>query len=227
MACLEREVPPMPLRVPLVRRPERPVGHVDEGALDGPYVPLADSPFDSPEASEVNGSVSVDAARPVDVRVEVAPDEVAERAEHGPAAEKPWVSGLRDGAPSAASPEDEHDVVEVVDGFHVEEQRRIPVLLHDRRRGQGSLEAVRGPKAGDDPERSEGLASPLVVVWKPAEPPLNALGRAKPLGQRPFPRGERIPPRSGRERFRARTATHPGRDDGVLGFQGERPCEKG
>lgn len=157
------------------------MGHVDEGPLHRPDVPRAEPPVDAVKGSEVEDSVPVDTSRHVDVRVEIAPHEVADRSEHGLAAEKSWVAGLRDGAPPPIASEHEDDVIEVVNRLHIEEEWRVSVLLQDHGGRKGGLEAVRSPEADDDAKRPERLASLLEVVREPAKPFLHEFWRAEPL----------------------------------------------
>ena len=67
-------------------------------------------------------------------------------------------------------------MVEVVDGLEVEKKRGVFVLLEDRRRAEGRLQAVRPALSNDTAERPQGLAPFLVVVQKGIEPPLDRPG---------------------------------------------------
>src|SRR3990170_8065521 len=207
ISILELSIPPVPSLIAHVGGAEGAMLHRDQRPFEGPHVPLTRPPVHAPNGAEVKDAVADNPARHVDVWIKVAPREVADGAEHGSPAKQAGVTGLRDGAPRSPASKEEHDVIEFVDGLHVEEQRRVTVLLHDHCCAESRFEAVGGAEPRDDAERPQGFPVLLVVVWEGPQPTLNQFRSPEPLDEGPFPAGERVG--AGRERFRRRGAGHP------------------
>jgi len=55
-------------------------------------------------------------------------------------------------------------MVEVILGFHVGDDRRISVLLEDRRGAEGTLQAMDSVRPDDAPESVEGFAMLFTIV---------------------------------------------------------------
>src|SRR4029078_7966282 len=94
-------------------------------------------------------------------------------------------------SPSAAMPVEEDDVIELVDRFEAQHQRRIPMLLEDHGGEQRGLQAM-GAAVLDDPAEASQRGAPmrLVVVRQVVQEPLNQHRRAKPRDQTPLARAE-------------------------------------
>src|SRR6185436_780374 len=105
-----------------------------------------------------------DPPREIDVGVEVAECERARRGEHRLAAVEPRVARARDRPPAPALLVDEDHMIELVDRFEAEEQRRIAVRLEDDRGEQRGLEAMRAPLADDAAEAAQGGAAVRLLV---------------------------------------------------------------
>src|SRR2546422_129838 len=92
-------------------------------------------------------------------------------------------------------------MVEVILGFHVGEDRRVSVLLEDRRGAQRALEAMHLVRPDDAAKGVEGFSMLFTIVGQRLEPPLHPFRRIGGFDDRSFSRGER---RSGRGGTRAR-----------------------
>src|SRR5437870_723323 len=156
VACLVPFVPRVPCSVPRVGRLQAPVRHPDERLFHRPDVPGREPPVGS-QRPEVQNPVPVDAAREIDERIDVGVDEVPDGTEHGLASMEAWVPRARHGAIPASIAEQEDDMVEVVLGFEIDDDRRISMLLQDRRRAQGTLETMDLVCPDDAAKRVEGL----------------------------------------------------------------------
>src|SRR5439155_15518190 len=139
-------------------------------------IPRREPPVGS-QRPEVQNPVPVDAAREIDERIDVGVDEVPDGTEHGLATMEAWVPGARHGAIPASIAEQKDDMVEVVLGFEIDDDRRISMLLEDRRRAQRTLETMDLVRPDDAAKRVEGLSAFLMVVRQRLEPPLHLLRR--------------------------------------------------
>src|SRR5437879_7189865 len=88
-------------------------------------------------------------------------------------------------------------MVEVVLGFHVGEDRRISVLLEDRRGAQCALQAMHLVRPEDAAKGVEGFPTLFTIVGQRLEPPLHPFRRIGGFDDRTFSRGERRPARGG------------------------------
>src|SRR2546428_8327895 len=162
-------VPRVPCSVPRVRRLQAPMGHPDERLFHRPDVPGREPPVGS-QRPEVQNPIPVDAAREVDERIDVGVDEVPDGTEEGLAAMETRVPRARHGAVSGSVAEEEDDMVEVVLGFEIDDDRRMSMLLEDRRRTKGTLETMDLVRPDDATKRVEALSAFLMIVGQRLEP---------------------------------------------------------
>jgi len=153
-------VPPL---IALVRCPQGAVRHPNQRLLDRPHVPRRESPV-HPERTQVEDSISFDATREIHEWVNVREDEIPDRAEDWFASVEPRIPRPCHGAILRAAAEQQDDVVEVVLGFHVGEDRRISVLLEDRRGAQRTFEAMDLVRPDDAAKRVKGLSMLFTIV---------------------------------------------------------------
>jgi len=106
------------------------------------------------------------AAQGVDEDVEIGHDQLPNRPINGFPEAEPRKIGLGDGAPAIIFLEDGDDVVVVVLGGHVHDQRLAAEGAQGRGREKGAFEAV-GLFLPGDPER--GAGSDLGIVIEPVE----------------------------------------------------------
>ena len=81
-------------------------------------------------------------------------------------------------------------MVEAVDRFEGQQQRRIAVLLQHAGREQRGFEAMRRPVPDHLPEAPQRVAAPLGVVGQAVEIALHRLRRAQPPDQAALGGGE-------------------------------------
>ena len=96
--------------IPRLRGVQGAVRNLLQVALDLPDVAGREAPVVAAEVAQVGEAVAGDAARVIDVGVEVAPDELAQGAEDGPAPVQAEGARAGDGAPQTFLSEDEEDV---------------------------------------------------------------------------------------------------------------------
>ena len=127
-----------------VGRAQRPVRVIEQHPLDLPHIPVAQPPVVvAHQRRDVHDDIAGDAAGEIDVRIHVAARERARVGEHRPAAVKARVARPGNRSPASVAPVDEDHVVELVDRFEAEKQRRVAVLL-------------RGPPPRTAPPRGNG-----------------------------------------------------------------------
>src|SRR3989454_2699074 len=192
VACLVPLVPRVPCSVPRVGRLQAPVRHPDGRLTRRPDVPGRAPPVGS-QRPEVQKPVPVDAAREIDERIDVGVDEVPDGTKHGLATMEAWVPRARHGAIPASIAEQEDDMVEVVLGFEIDDDRRISMLLQDRRCAQRTLETMDLVRPDDAAKRVEGLPMFFVIVGQRLEPSLHLLRRVGGLDDGAFSRREHRP----------------------------------
>src|SRR2546426_12063175 len=164
MSLLVPDVSLVPSMIPLVRRPQRAVRHPNQSFLDRPHVPGRESPVHL-EFAQVEDSIPFDATREVHERIDVRKDEIPDRAEDRFASVQSWVPRSCHGSVLGAAAEQQDDMIEVILGFHIGEDRRISVLLENCRCTQGALETMDLVRPDDTPERMEGFSMFLTIVW--------------------------------------------------------------
>src|SRR2546425_4301660 len=196
MSLLVPDVSLVPAMIPLVRRPQRAVRHPNQSFLDRPHVPGRESPVHLEDA-QVEDSVSFDATREIDERIDVREDEIPDRAEDRFASVQSWVPRSCHGAVLGAAAEQKDDMIEVILGFHVGEDRRISVLLEDRRGAQCALQAMHLVRPDDAAKGVEGFPMLFTIVGQRLEPPLHLFRRISGFDDRSFSRGEHRPGRGG------------------------------
>src|SRR2546426_2738568 len=199
-------VPRVPLSVPRVRCPQAAMRHPDECLFHRPDIPRREPPVGS-QRPEVQNPVPVDAAREIDERIDVGVDEVPDGTEHGLAPVEARVPRARHGAVAGPVAKQEDDMVEVVLGFEIDDDRRKSVLLQDRRRAQGTLETMDLVCPDDPAKRVEGLSVFFVIVGQRLEPSLYLLRRVGALDDGAFSRREHRPWR-GEARATFETTAH-------------------
>src|SRR5438093_11843596 len=203
MSLLVPDVSLVPSMIPLVRRPQRAVRHPDQGFLDRPHVPGGEPPV-HPEDAQVEDSIPFDAAREIHERIDVREDEIPDRAEDRFASVQSRVPRSGHGAVLGTAAEQQDDMVEVILGFHVGEDRRISVLLEDRRGAQCALQAMHLVRPDDAPECVEGFPMLFTIVGQRLEPPLHLFRRIGGFDDSSCSRGAHRPERGGtRARFEA------------------------
>ena len=85
----------------------------------------------------------------------------------------------------------EDHVVEIVDRFEAQNERRVAVLLQNNGGKECRLEAVRGALTDDAAEAAQRRAAVrLLVVWQSIEEALDEDGRSQPRNQPPLARRE-------------------------------------
>ena len=137
---------------PRVGGANRPVRPVDQHLLDLPHVLLREAPVVGLEHSQIDDAVGFHASGEVDVSLVVTECQRARRREHRLPAVQSGIARPRHRSPAARRPVDEDHVVQQIDRLEAEDQRRIPMLLEDDRRGECRFQAVRGPGADDAAE---------------------------------------------------------------------------
>src|SRR6202023_1688002 len=97
-------------------------------------------------------------------------------------------------SPSPILAVDEDDVVELVNRFEAEDERRKPVRLEHDRGEQRRLEAMRAALAHDPAEAAQrGAAARLLVVREIVQEALDREGRTQPRDEAPLARQEQGP----------------------------------
>jgi hypothetical protein len=96
---------------------------------------------------------------------------------------------------------EEHDVVEFVLRFEIEQQWRVSVLLEDRRGNERRLKTMRLPMQDRAPKRSKRLAVPFPIIGKRSEKLLNLPRRPKSLNEAPLFRSKLCPAGGRRQRL--------------------------
>src|SRR5712692_1409673 len=183
---------------PAVRGPQFLVRHFDQRPLDLPNVFRREAPVALHEFPQVGHAVAGDPSRPVNVGINVAHDELLQRAEDGFAAVQPRITRARDGPATASSAEEKQDVVEVVLRLEIEQQGRIAVLLEDGRRSKRRLQAVSFPVPDDASERPQRLLPLFPVVRQRAQKRLDLSRRPVFSDDLPFLRAKGIAQGRGR-----------------------------
>src|SRR2546427_144837 len=114
------------------------------------------------------GPVRLNRACPGNTRTRQDPEDKPknppDRAEDWFASVEPRIPRPCHGAILRAAAEQQDDVVEVVLGFHVGEDRRISVLLEDRRGAQRTFEAMDLVRPDDAAKRVKGLSMLFTIV---------------------------------------------------------------
>jgi hypothetical protein len=77
--------------------------------------------------------------------------------------------------------EEKDDVVELVLGFEIEQQRRVPVLFEDRRGSERRLKAMCLPVKDHAPKRPKCLTVLFPIIGKRSEKLLHLSRRSKLL----------------------------------------------
>src|SRR5438552_13460478 len=101
-----------------------------------------------------------------------------------------WVPRARHGAVSGSVAEQEDDMVEVVLGFEIDHDRRVSMLLEDRRRAQRTLETMYFVCSDNAAKRVEGLAMFFMIVGQRLEPSLHLVRRVGAFDDGAFSRRE-------------------------------------
>src|SRR5262249_37584925 len=133
----------------------------------------------------------------IDVRIEVAERQRAGADERGLASVQARVARPPDRSPSPPFPIDEEDVIELVDRFEAEDERRIAVLLEHDGGEERRFETMRAAVPADAAEAAEGGAPVrLLIVGKRVQELLDRDRRPEPRDEPALARRKR-----GRESF--------------------------
>ncbi len=206
MSLLEFAISPPVLAESCVAHPERLVSGVEQHPLHFPHVLPGQAPVVGTHHAKIDQREGGDASGQVDVFVEVTGGERPRRREDGLPSVQPRIPRPRDGAPETSSIVDrrssivwsdrrwtmddgrwttlvhEDHVVELVDRFEADDERRIPVLFKHGCRKQRRLEAMRRPMTDDPAEAAQRRAAGwrLRVVGKRVEVALDGQRRPQP-----------------------------------------------
>ncbi len=198
MSFLEFAISPPVLAESCVGHPERLVSGVEQHPLHFPHVLSRQAPVVGTHDAKIDQREGRDASGEVDVLVEVTGGERPRRREDGLSSVQPRIPRPRDGSPEKGSGGvfagllrkplptpllvHEDDVVELVDRFEADDERRVPVLFEHRRRKQRRLEAMRRPMSDDAAEAAQRRAAGwrLRVVGKRVEVALDGQRRPQP-----------------------------------------------
>src|SRR5262245_65858944 len=96
---------------------------IDQCAFERPHVSAREPPVVTSERVEIERGIAFDAAGLIDIGVEIAHGQSAQRSEYGLAPMQSGIARARDGAPTAILAVEEQHVVEAIDGFEREQQR--------------------------------------------------------------------------------------------------------
>ena len=96
-------------------------------------------------------------------------------------------------SPSSPLPEWEQDVVQLVLGFEVEEQRRVAMLLENCGGGEGSFQAVRAPVPHHTAKSPQRFSALLPVIGQVAKKGLDLARSPVFLNDGPFLGAKRRP----------------------------------
>ena len=146
---------------------------VEQHLLDFPHILLGQTPVVLAHHPQIDDGVRLDAAGEIDVRLDVAERERARRGEERLPAVQSGIARSRDRSPAGAGAIDEDDVIEQVDRLEAEDQRRVAVLLHDHRRRERRLQAVRRAGADHTAKAAQRLAALLGVIGQRIQPLLH------------------------------------------------------
>src|SRR5262249_55047933 len=138
---------------------------------------------DLAKVAQIETGEAFDGAGGVDVFVDIALDERADRAEGRLAAVQAGIARAGDRAPAARLAVEKQDVVEIIRRFDAEDERRIAVLLKYACGEQRCLSAMSAAVAHDLAKAAQCLAAALGVVRQAVEKMLDGLGCAQALDQ--------------------------------------------
>src|SRR5262245_24767642 len=183
----------------LAPAPERLMPEAQKGSLDRPHVFPRKPPIIAAQPAQIEEPISGETPGEVDVRIEIAPGERAQRTKDRLSAMQAWITRARHGAPTAALAVNKDDVVEVIDRFEAHHERRIAVLLKNTGGHQRGLEAMRPPVAQNLTKASErfGIRSSFSIIRQAVEKALHQNRGAQPPDQAPLGRCK-----DGRRRWR-------------------------
>jgi len=163
MSLLVSDVSLVPSTISLVRGSQWAVRHTDQRFLDRPDVPRREPPV-HPQRLQVEDSIAFDSTREIHERIDVREDEIPDRSEDGFASMESRISRPCHGAILGTAAEQQDDMVEIILGFHVGEDRRISVLLEDRRGTQRALEAMHLVRPHDAAKGVKGFSVFFMIV---------------------------------------------------------------
>jgi hypothetical protein len=148
---------------------------------DLPDVLVRQPPVIVPQHAQIDDGVRLDAACGIDVRLDVAERERARRREERQSSVQAGIARARDRSPSRWRAIDEDDVIEQVDRLEAQDERRVSMLLHDRRGGECGFETVCRACTDDTTKAPQRLAPGLRVVRQCVQPALDGERRTKPV----------------------------------------------
>jgi hypothetical protein len=137
-----------------IGRCDVPVRPIDQCLFHLPHVSRRQSPVVGTQHAKIDYAVRRDAARQIDVAVEVAERQRARRGEDRSTTVESRVAGTRDRSPPAWASMDKDHVIKQIDRLETQHERRVAVLLKDDRCGQHGFQAVCRSSAYDSPEAS-------------------------------------------------------------------------
>ena len=163
----------------------RPMGVGEEHALDFPHVCFGNSPVViAHHLREIDDGVAGYPAGEVDVWIEVTERERTGGCEDGLPPVQTRIARPRHRTPSSAAFVDEHHVIQGVDRFEAQDERRVAVPFHHRRGEERRLETVRRFFAHDAPKAAKGGATMrFLVIRKMIKVTLHETRRPQPRDQ--------------------------------------------
>ena len=162
-----------------IRRSDGAMRQVDQDLLHMPQVVRRAAPVVASERPQVEHAVAGDASADVDVGLDVAAGEIAQRAEDRLAAVQSRVARPCDAAPAGGRAVHEDHVIELVLGLEAHHQRRPAVGFEDHRGAERRFHAVSGAERHDGAEGPLRVALGFGVVGQGIEPPLHLQRRAQ------------------------------------------------
>ena len=165
---------------------------IEEHPFHLPDIPGRQTPVVRSEDTKVDDRIAFHTSGKIDVRVHVTQRERTRRAEHGLTSVKPWIARPCDRSPAAISPVHEQHMVQLVNRFETQHERRVTVLLEDGRSRQCRLETVGRVMTYDSTKAAERRAAGrrFGVVRQGVEKALDELRSLQSTNDAPFGRGE-------------------------------------
>ena len=165
---------------PGVGRPDLSMWCVQQHPLDLPHVSIRQPPVVPAHHAEIDDRIARHTSSEVHVGIDIAERQRSWSREERFTAVEAGVAGTRDRTPAPAMLVDEQDVIEVIDGFEAQNERREPMLFQNHRSRERRLQTVCRVVSHDAAEASQGRARRrrLGVVRQPIQEALDRERRA-------------------------------------------------